>query len=144
MIRWRIPPENSCTNARARVLRLRYADRLHQRHRLLLGRFALRDVAVRTDLLCDLLADAQHRVERGHRILRDNGDLGPAYPLKLPLRGAERVRAPSKNARPLKRAFSALDNPMRLDVSTDFPEPDSPTMQRISPSSRKKLTPSTA
>ena len=51
---------------------------------------------------------------------------------------------PRKIAPPRKRAFGALVSPMSVMHVTDLPDPDSPTRQRTSPESTKKLTSSTA
>src|SRR5690606_41456270 len=41
----------------------------------------------------DLAADAQHRVEAGHRLLEDHGDVVAAHPLHLPLGQGQQVGA---------------------------------------------------
>src|SRR5712692_4296116 len=60
--RWRMPPESWCGNWRARRrCRVAQSQMLAQR-------------------LGDLTADAEHRVEGGHRVLEDHRQLAPAQP----------------------------------------------------------------
>ena len=47
---------------------------------------ALRQAFMRADRLHDLLADGEHRVERGHRLLEHHGDAGPANALHARIR----------------------------------------------------------
>jgi hypothetical protein len=58
-----------------------------------LQRLLLGQPLVLLDLLDDLLADLLHRVQRGHRVLEDHGDLGAAHPAQLLLAGADQLGA---------------------------------------------------
>ena len=104
-----------------------------------------RHAAVRLHGLHHLRVDAQHRVQRHHRVLEDHGDA-------LAANGAQAAhrRAPARSCaveqdrgretiRPGGSTSRRIEKPV-----TDLPEPDSPTRPRISPLASVKLTPSTA
>ena len=61
-----------------RALRAGDPHALQQRDRALAGAF-LREPPMRRHRLDELAQDAQHRVERGHRVLEDHRDLGAAH-----------------------------------------------------------------
>ena len=69
-----------------------YAHELQEVERALVRRIA-RDVLVMNDRLDDLAADRVERIERGHRLLEDHGDLPPTDGVELPLGQAEDVAA---------------------------------------------------
>ena len=104
---------------------------LHQRHGL--GQsIGLVHATVLAEHLGDLPSDREHRVERTERVLEDHGDLGSAqlaarFPVHL-----EHVVAAVADGAPRDRGRGHV---------TDFPEPDSPKMARVSPASRCRLTP---
>ena len=56
----------------------------------------------------DLRADFQHRIERGHRFLKDHPDLTPAQALHFGLGGRDKVGLAIENHRPAK------DTPARI------------------------------
>ena len=74
------------------LARLRDRDQLEQLDRARLRGFA-RNVAVDADRLGDLLADRQHRVERGQRVLEDHADLFAADRLQRLRRHADELLA---------------------------------------------------
>src|SRR5258706_10764586 len=77
-------------------LRLRNADFVQQLDGPLAQRPA-REAQVLAQHLADLEADAEHRIERGHRLLEDHRDLGAAQLLHLPPSNREEVAAAVKN-----------------------------------------------
>ena len=98
---------------------------------------------MRRHRLDQLPRDAQHRVQRGHRVLEHHGDLGAADVANLRLRQMHHVLAAERIVPPAIRAGSSSSRMMDLAV-TLLPDPDSPTMPSVSPGRRSKLTPSTA
>ena len=72
--RWRMPPDSSCGYAPARRFASGMPTRLHQLERAL-PRAAAAVAEPDERPFGDLLADAHHRVERGHRLLEDHRDL---------------------------------------------------------------------
>ena len=50
--------------------------------------------------LADLRPDAQGRVQRGHRVLEDDADLGPAHPAQVPLGEAGQLAVAEPDAAP--------------------------------------------
>ena len=68
---------------------------LHQPQQL--DRFGARlgaaQAAMLDQRLGDLVADLVERIERGHRLLKDHGDLGAADPIELPV-GRPRISSP--------------------------------------------------
>ena len=73
-------------------LRLGYADGREQLDRLL-PRVRARRASVNAQRLLDLIPDRVDRVERGHRLLEDEADLGAAHVLHLAL--GQRQEIPS-------------------------------------------------
>ena len=86
------------------------------------------------DVLGDLRADGQHRIEAGHRLLEDHRDAMAAHRAHLALPAASSARVPSNwieppTMRPVSGGISR-----RIDSAvTDLPQPDSPTMPSVSP-----------
>ena len=103
-----------------------------------------RRAAVHEQRFGDLIADREHRVERRHRLLEDERDLGAAHLPHLALRTA------SSSSRPLNRMLPPAMRPggctsrMIDSAVTDLPLPDSPTSPSVSPARISKLTSSTA
>ena len=87
-------------------LRLGHADRSEQLDGLL-ACLVLGDLAVSLDGLDHLLLDGQHRVEAGHRVLEDHGDLATAQVAHLGLAVGQQVL-------PVEADAAALDAPGRL------------------------------
>ncbi len=56
------------------------------------------ETGVRLHVLVDLLADREHRVERGHGLLKDHRDLFAAHVQQLPFRHREQVALPPQHA----------------------------------------------
>ena len=95
------------------------------------------DWLVQRDHLADLVADRVERVEAGHRLLEDHGDL-PAADLAEILR-ARRLRGrTTRSSRSRNRMLPpaiapGLDSSPMIDrLVTDLPEPDSPTTASVS------------
>ena len=63
------------------------------------GASALRHVAVVDQRLGELVADAHHRVERGHRVLEDEADLAAAHLAQLATSTSSAGRGPAKFGR---------------------------------------------
>lgn len=74
------------------ALRRRQADFLQQRQRALLRRLAA-NPGVQHQRFDDLFADAEHRVERAHRLLEHHGDVAAAQAAQLAAAGGEQVAA---------------------------------------------------
>ena len=85
--RWRMPPENWCGNCFSRRVGVGEARLLQHLDGALLDLLAAGGDAVGPDRLLDLEADAPHRVEVRHRVLRDEADLAAADRLHLLRRG---------------------------------------------------------
>ena len=84
----------------------------------------------------DLPADGQHRVERGHRVLEDHGDLFAADVPPSRFRSAGAGRARGNERCPLAISPGGMGIRRRIDsMVTDLPQPLSPTTARVSPSS---------
>ena len=85
-----------------------------------------------------------HRVERVHRALGDQRDLGqPASAASPPRRGRAGRRRRGAPGRP-RSCPGGLIRRSRARAIVDLPEPDSPTRPSRSPACRSKLTPLTA
>ena len=84
--------------------------------------------------LGDLLADGVDRVERGHRLLEDDGDLLGADVGSCPAAAAAPGRGPARGSgrRRCGRAASAISFRTESAV-TVLPQPDSPTTPTVSP-----------
>ena len=94
--------------------------------------------------LGDLAADPHDRVERGHRVLEDHGDLGA--PHVRAARSGTASSGPGPRSAPTRSGPrpSRGSRPMIERESTVLPEPDSPTMPSVLPRPRVNETPSTA
>ncbi len=104
---------------------------------------AFATLLVEDDRLHDLRADGEDRVERGHRLLEDHADVAAANRLHLALGQADEV-APRNEMRPVSMlAFDDSSRMIESDV-TLLPEPLSPTMPSVRPSSRRNERSSTA
>ena len=92
----------------------------------------------------DLLADRHHRVERRHRLLEDHRDLVAAHVAHLLLGELEQI-APSSRIEPatMRPGGSGISRISESAVML-LPQPDSPTIARVSPAATSKSTPSTA
>ncbi|KAF5292397.1 hypothetical protein FQR65_LT20296 [Abscondita terminalis] len=91
--------------------RRRHAD-LDQRIVRLLQRLAAAGPAVGEDGLDHLRADAQHRVQRRHRVLEDHGDAAPPDAAQRGLRQAHQFL-------PVQQDAAAGDAPRRVDQAHD-------------------------
>ena len=94
--------------------------------------------------LLDLVADREHRVQRGLRVLQDHRDAAPAHPAHVALALRHEVLAFEEDLAlhdAARRAGSRRSNDSAVMV---LPEPDSPTSPSVSPARIAKLTPSTA
>ena len=99
--------------------------------------------AVHAKRLLDLTADVKTGIERGHRLLEDQRDLGA--PDALHLAFAERPKSrPSKMMRPSATRPGGCTSRMIDSAVTDLPLPDSPTRHSVSPAYTSKLTSITA
>ena len=92
----------------------------------------------------DLQPDGQDRVERGHRLLEDHRDVAAAEIAHMLVVEIEEDAAVEDDAALRERARCGGSSRMIESADTDLPEPDSPTMARISPRPTSKLMPSTA
>ena len=90
--RWRMPPESWWGYCRSRCSGAGNADRRQQ-----LGAAPRRRRRVHAEMrlqrLDDLGADGEHGIERGHRVLEDHGELGPAQLAQFLRRQAGEVAA---------------------------------------------------
>ncbi len=77
-------------------------------------------------------ADADDGVERVHRALGDEGDLGEAIPAHLLLGEIEEI-VPSRTMRPPTISPGGLIRRITARAIVDLPEPDSPINPRRSP-----------
>ena len=119
-------------------------DALHQLDRAI-ERLRLGDLAiVRADLLDDLMADPVDRVERAHRVLEHHRDPGATDPLQLLCARLDELGAVELARSPRTWRSGPRVSPIRVIAVTDLPEPDSPTIETISPGETENETPSTA
>jgi len=93
---------------------------------------------VRADRLRDLSAHAHDGIERGHRFLKNHGDIAPARRHPLAFRKREQIHARSfPPLRPQPRlsvdSCAGGSSPISASASMDFPLPDSPTNPSDSP-----------
>ena len=93
--------------------------------------------------LADLPADRVARVQRGHRLLEDHRHVLADQLAPLARADGQQVGAGEPH-RVGAHAAGIADQPHRGQHRDALPEPLSPTMQRISPSSSTTSTPSTA
>jgi hypothetical protein len=123
--RWRMPPDSSCGYSR-RAGRL---GDVHQAQHL--GRALQRLPAVmplmQRDRLGKLLADGQHRIERGHRLLEDHRDLVAADLAHLGSLSFEQVAALVTGCEPPPKRAGGIGSRRMIDSEvTLLPHPDSP------------------
>ncbi len=110
----------------------RDADGAEQLDRALLG-LLLGHLLVHADRLHDLVADAVHRMEARERILEDHRDLlAPELP-QLVARQPDEILPFEERSPPRPGAILRLTSPRMARFVTLFPEPDSPTMPKVSP-----------
>ncbi len=76
--RWRMPPENWCgySSKRDEALGMRTFS---SRRIVSAARFGLGHVAMAGERLGNLPADGEDRIEAGHRLLEDHGDIIAAH-----------------------------------------------------------------
>ena len=123
--RCRMPPENSCGYCRARSAGVRDAD-LGEQVDGPAPRRGLRRPRVRRDHLGDLVADAEHRVQRRQRVLEDHREVAAAHAPLLRL-GQVEQRAALQAATAAGSGVGAPGtSPMTVIADTDLPDPDSP------------------
>ena len=141
--RWRMPPESWCGYSRTRRAGAGMPTSVSISIALALG-VARRHALVQPQRLADLLADGQHRVQAGHRLLEDHRDRVAADVAHLRLRTASAGRGRRSGCDPaILPGGSGISR--RIDSAvTDLPQPDSPTMPSVSPASMWNDTPSTA
>ena len=134
MTRWRMPPDSSwgyCLTRRSGLLMpTRRSDSIARSQASLLA-----DLQVEPDLLGDLVADGEDRVQARQRLLEDHRHVLAAD------RGASRRSAMTRISRPSNQ--TSLPSPisaggmsrrrMTVRAVTLLPEPDSPTMPSVSP-----------
>ncbi len=125
-----------------RTLGIRQADLAQQLERFLLS-LPRRQEIMRLEHLGDLVADPHHRVQRRHRLLKHHGDVAAAQRQPRVLVEREQVLPLEDDLAGLGFTFSG-SRPISAWAHIDFPEPDSPTTQRILPAVRSNDTSSTA
>ena len=130
--RWRMPPESWCGYWSSRlsgsVMPTRVSSSMARARAA-----ASSMLEMDGERLHDLQPDLQHRVERGHRLLEDHGDLAAADARASPRRRARAARGRRSGSSPGMRAVPGGSSRMTASADTDLPEPDSPTMATISP-----------
>ena len=126
------------------LLRIADADPFKQLQRTR-ARLGAAQAVMHAQGLADLFTDPEHRIERGHRLLEDHGDLLAADPVhrRAHWRGSRSL--PSSRIRPPAMRPGGFG----ISLSTDravrlLPQPDSPTTPSTSPRASERLTPSTA
>ncbi len=102
------------------------------------------EAAVDAEQLADLEADRPHRVESREGVLEDDRDVVGAHAPAGLLVEFEEVDAVEPDLAAVMWAGGVSRMPIMAWLVTDLPEPDSPTMARVRPSSRVKLAPRTA
>ena len=96
------------------------------------------DRTMRPDRFRELLADAQDRIERGHRLLEDHRD---AIAADRPHPGLSSVVSsvpPSLIEPPARRTAGFGSRPISANAVIDLPEPDSPARHSVSPRAMEK------
>ena len=125
--------------------RARDADALEQLDGAVVAPRLARPVAVRADLLDDLVAD---RASTGFSDVIGSWKTiaisAPADPSQLVVGRRRAAPGPRSVAEPSNRAFGARVRPISVIAVTDLPEPDSPTIASTSPARSWNDTPSTA
>ena len=99
---------------------------------------------VRLERLADLLADGQDRVQARHRVLEDHRDLAARG--RVAARGRRARADPGRRSSRCRSrcARRAASSPSTARDVTDLPQPDSPTMPRVSPAAMSNEMPFTA
>ena len=139
--RWRMPPESWCGYSSTRRSGVGNADLLQHLDRAWRARRGV-EPGVQAQRLDDLVADGEHRVQRGHRLLEDHRDAVAAHLAHARRRRRRRRSSPSNRTRPpLMRPGG--DGISRISASAVMllPQPDSPTTQSVSPARISKSTP---
>ena len=96
--------------------------------------FAPRSFAVRADRLGDLMADVEDRVKGGHRILEHHRRRFAAHRRQRSAAGAQNIHTIKRHRSAVTLAVAPSSRNSARKV-TDLPDPDSPTIPRLSPSS---------
>ena len=103
--------------------RVGQADLVEQRDARAGIRSAASKAAVRREGFGDLVADAHHRVERGHRLLEDHADIAPAHRAQAASSRPSRSR-PASRIEPGPRRTPRGRRPMTARAGIDLPEPE--------------------
>ena len=127
--------------ARQDVLGVGQAHRLEQLDRPLPG-LGRGEPEVDLDVLGELAPDAEHRVQRRHRVLEDDGDLVAAHAPQPRLAHRQHVLRPAKRTAPVARDRSGKKPSADSPVSV-LPLPDSPARPTTEPGATASDTPST-
>ena len=93
----------------------------------------LRDLVVDQRHFHQLPADQHGRIERGHRLLIDHGDLRAADGAQLRAPTSVAMSRPSKRIAPLVIRPTPGRSRMMASATVDLPQPDSPTSPIASP-----------
>ena len=94
-----MPPESWCGYCSQPALAVGDADELQQFERAR-PRLCLVHPQMDEQRLLDLLADLHDRIERGHRLLEDHGNVAAAYLAHLLVRKGKQVTALEQHAAP--------------------------------------------
>ena len=141
--RCRMPPDSWCGYSRTRRAGAGMPTRVSISTAFCLG-VARVHALMQPHRLADLLADGQHRVQAGHRLLEDHRDRVAADVAHLRLGQRQQIAALEADAaRRSCPAAPAISRRIDIEV-TDLPQPDSPTIATVSPASTWNDTPSTA
>ncbi len=92
MIRWRMPPGQLVRVLVQSLLRIADAHPFKQLQRTR-ARLGAAQAVMHPQGFADLFTDPEHRIEGGHRLLEDHGDLLAADPVHLALTGAGQILA---------------------------------------------------
>ena len=130
--RCRMPPESWCGYSRSRRCRQRDADQVEQfgRPPARPPRRACRWWRRSTSPIWR--PDGQHRVERGHRLLEDVGDVAAAHVAQPATRAARAATGRPSRTEPVMVALRGSSRVSAIAV-TLLPQPDSPTRASTSP-----------
>ena len=142
-MRWRMPPDISCGYCRRRVSGEAMRTAFKQIERPPPGGCAI-GALVHPNRLRHLVADGEERIEGGHRILQDHGDTPAAQTAHFRLGFLQQVLAFKQHRCRWRSAPRAAAGARTLSASVLLPEPDSPTMPKVSRAPMLRLTPSTA
>jgi hypothetical protein len=109
------------------------------------ARLGLVHAHMRAQRLRKLETDGVDRVERGHRVLEDEADLGAAYLPQFLRTDLEQVLTVKHHSVPSRISAGGDGRSRSSDIMvTDFPDPLSPTTPSNSPGRRSKSTELTA